>query len=150
MSLSEQIQQDLVVAMRQKDRLKLGTLRMVKTALKNREVEKRAALSEEEGRAVLETLCKQRREAAEQYRKGGRAELAEKEEAEMTLIQNYLPSPATAEEIALAVDTAIAETGARSPADMGRVMKAAMASLASKTVDGSRVSAMAKEKLQKQ
>lgn len=148
MSLSDQIQQDLVAAMRQKDPLRLGTLRMVKTALRNREVEKRAALSEDEERTVLQTLLKQRREAAGQFRKGGRAELAEKEEAEMTLIQEYLPSPATEEEIAAAVETAITGTGAQGPADMGRVMKAAMAGLASKTVDGSRVSAIVKEKLQ--
>jgi uncharacterized protein len=147
MSLSDQIQRDLVAAMRQKDTLRLSTLRMVKTALKNREVEKRAPLSDEEGRTVLQTLVKQRREAADQFRKGARPELADKEEAEMALIQGYLPSAATDEEIAAAVETAITETGAQGLPDMGRVMKSAMASLASKTVDGSRVSAIVKQKL---
>lgn len=148
MPLSDDIQTDLVAAMRDRDPLRLGALRMIKAALKNREVEKRAPLSDDEERAVLQTLVKQRREAAQQFRDGGRQELADKEEWEMALIQGYLPSPATEEEIRAAVLEAIAETGATGVRDMGKVMKAAKTRLSSRTIDGARLSALVKERLQ--
>ena len=148
MSLSDQVQTDLVAAMRDRQPLRLGVLRMVKTALRNREVEKRAPLSEDDERAVLATLVKQRREAVVQFRKGGRADLADKEQEEIALIEEYLPSPATEEEIRAAVAEAIRETGAAGIKDMGKVMKATRSLLASKTVDGSQVSSLVKEALQ--
>lgn len=147
MSLTEQIQQDLVAAMRGRDALRLGTLRMIKTAFENKRVEKRAPLSDDEARAVLSTLLKQRRESAEAFRAGGRSELADREEAEVGIIEAYLPAAAAEEEIAQAIDEAIAETGAAGPPDMGRVMKATMARLASKTVDGRQVSALVTARL---
>jgi hypothetical protein len=150
MSLSDQIQTDLVAAMRSKDAFGLGALRMIKAALKNKEVEKRAPLSDDEGRAVLETLVKQRREAAVQFREGGRAELADKEEREMALIGEYLPSAASEEDISRAIDEAIARTGATGIRDMGKAMKAVTALLSSKTVDRGRVSALVKEALESQ
>ena len=148
MSLSDQVQTDLVTAMRDRQPLRLGVLRMVKTALRNREVEKRAPLSEDDERAVLATLVKQRREAVVQFRKGGRADLADKEQEEIALIEEYLPSPATEEEIRAAVAEAVRETGAAGIKDMGKVMKATRSLLASKTVDGSQVSSLVKEALQ--
>ena len=148
MSLGEEIQADLVTAMRAKDAFRLGALRLIKTAFKNKEVEKRSPLSEDEERGVLQTLQKQRREAAAQFRHGDRLELADKEEQEAALIQEYLPSPATEDEIRAAVDDAIDETGASGIRDMGQVMKATLARLASKTVDGGQVSSIVKEKLQ--
>jgi uncharacterized protein YqeY len=147
MSFEDTIQQDLVAAMRDREPLRLGALRMIKTALRNKAVEKRGPLSGDEERAVLQTLLKQRREAAEAFRGGGRAEMADREDAEAALIEAYLPGAATEEEIRAAIGEAVAETGATGPADMGKVMKAAMPRLASKTVDGRRVSALVKERL---
>jgi len=148
MSLGENIQTDLVAAMRAKDAFVLGALRMVKAALKNKEVDKGKPLTEEEERSVLATVLKQRREAAAQFRQGGREELADKEDREATLIERYLPSPATEDEIRAAVTQAIADTGAESLRDMGKVMKATLALLATKTVDGGTVSALVKARLQ--
>lgn len=136
--------------MRGKQAFRLGAIRMIKAALKNREVEKGAALSEDEERAVLQTLIKQRRESAEHFRRGARPDLAEKEDAEAVLIQQYLPPAATDDEVRNAVDAAIAETNATSIRDMGRVMKVALGLLASRTVDGARVSAQVREKLESQ
>ena len=148
MSLSEQIQVDMVEAMRAKRALELGVLRMVKTALKNKEVETREELSDETVLGVLNTLVKQRRDSASQFRKGGRDELAEKEEAEIVVIEGYLPEPATEDEIRTAIAAAISETGAESMKQMGDVMKATRARLAGKTLDGGRVSGLVREALQ--
>jgi hypothetical protein len=147
MTLQEKIQSHLADAMRSKDSLRLSVLRMMKSALKNKEVEKMKLLEENEVLAVLNTLVKQRRESVEQFRQGGREELAQKEETEIKIIQEYLPASASDEEIRQAIDEALQETGASSTKEMGKVMKAALARLAGKTADGARVSQMVKEKL---
>jgi uncharacterized protein len=141
------IEQDLIAAMKSRDELRLSVLRMVKSALKLKQVELTRALEHSEALAVLRTLVKQRRDSAEQFRQGGREELASKEEAEIKIIEEYLPAAATDEEIEAAVSAAVAESGASSAKDMGRVMKAAMAKLAGKNVDGKRVSERARAKL---
>ena len=137
----------LADAMRSKDPLRLGVLRMMKTAVKNKEIDKMKALEEGEVISVLNTLVKQRKDSIEQFRKGGREELAQKEEAEIKIIEEYLPAAATDDDIRQAIAEAMQETGAASIKDMGKVMKAAMARLAGKTADGSRVSTLVKEKL---
>lgn len=129
MGISEQIQKDLVEAMRNRDELRLSTLRMVKAALKNKEIDKRAPLDEQESQQTLATLIKQRREAIEQFQKGGRQELADKEAAEIKMIEDYLPKALGAEEIASVVKTVIAEMGSPTLKDMGTVMKNSMAKL---------------------
>src|SRR5262245_16839799 len=147
MKLQEKIQSHLADAMRSKDQLRLGVLRMMKTAVKNKEIEKMKPLEETEVITVLNTLVKQRKDSIEQFRKGGREELAQKEEAEIKVIEEYLPAAASDDDIRRAVEEAIQETGAASIKDMGKVMKAAMARLAGKTADGGRVSQTVKEKL---
>jgi uncharacterized protein YqeY len=147
MSLQDRIQSDIAYAMRSKDTLKLGVLRMMKTAVKNKEVEKMKALDEPEVLAVFNSLVKQRKDSIDQFRKGGREELAQKEEAEIKVIESYLPAAATDDDIRRAIEEAIQETSAASMKDMGKVMKATQARLAGKTVDGARVSQMVKEKL---
>ena len=148
MPLSDTIQSDLVAAMRNKESLRLGTLRLMKTAVKNKEIEARKALTDPEVQSVLQTLVKQRRDAAEQFRKGGREELAGKEEDEIRIIETYLPEPANEEEIRAAIASAVRETGAQGPQDMGKVMKAVRDQLAGKTIDGKQVSTLVKETLQ--
>jgi len=148
MSLKEKIIADLTDAMRAKDAGRLGTLRMVKANLMNRQIEKGDELTDEEVQKALQSLVKQRRDSIDQYEKAGRSELAEKEAAEITHIEAYLPQAASADEIASAVDAAIAETGASSIKDMGTVMKAAMAHLTGKSTDGKLVSETVKAKLQ--
>jgi hypothetical protein len=133
--------------MRSKDQLRLGVLRMMKAAVKNKEIDKMKALEEGEVISVLNTLVKQRKDSIEQFRKGGREELAQKEEAEIKIIEEYLPAAASDDDIRRAVEDAIQETGAASMKDMGKVMKAAIARLAGKSADGSRVSQFVKEKL---
>ena len=145
MSLYDQIQADLVTAMRNKETVRLGTLRMVKTALTHRLVNKTDELTEKETMDVLHTQVKQRRDSAEQFKNGGREEMAQKEEEEIRVIQEYLPAAATEEEIRRAIAAAIEKTGASSLKDMGRVMKATLGSLASRSVDGGSVSRMVKE-----
>jgi uncharacterized protein len=147
MTLQEKIQSHLSDAMRSKDQLRLSVLRMMKTAVKNKEVEKMKPLEEAEVIAVLNTLVKQRKDSVEQFRKGSREELAQKEEAEIKIIEEYLPAAASDDEIRRAVEEAVQETGAASMKDMGKVMKATMSRLAGKTVDGSQVSQFVKEKL---
>jgi uncharacterized protein len=147
MSLQDRIQSDIAAAMRSKEALKLGVLRMMKTAVKNKEIEKMKPLEEAEAVAVLNSLVKQRKDSIEQFRAGGREELALKEEAEILVIQGYLPAGASDEDIRRAIEEAIQETGAASMKDMGKVMKATQAKLAGKTADGSKVSQMVKEKL---
>jgi uncharacterized protein YqeY len=146
-TIQEKIQGQIADAMRSKDQLRLDVLRMMKSAVKLKEVEKMKALEENEVIAVLNTLVKQRRDSIEQFRKGGREELARKEEAEIKIIEEYLPAAASEEDIRQAVAEAIKETGAASMKDMGKVMKTTLARLAGKSADGARVSQMVKEKL---
>jgi uncharacterized protein YqeY len=148
MSLSESIQADLIAAMRAKDVLRLGALRMVKAAIKNKEVEIRQTLSDSEVQTVLLSLLKQRRDSAEQFRNGGRDEMALKEEAEIQVIEGYLPAPATQDEIRAAIVSAIEDTGASSQQDMGRVIKAARDRLEGRIIDGKQVSMLVKQALQ--
>lgn len=147
MSLQEQIIADLTTAMKAKDADKLGVLRMVKANLMNRKIEKGSELTDEEVMKALQSLVKQRRDSIEQYENAGRSDLAAKEAAEISVIDVYLPQAATAEEIAAAVEAAVAETGASSMKDMGTLMKAAMANLAGKSADGKLVSEAVKARL---
>ncbi len=149
MALEETLRKDLTAAMKAQDAVRTSVLRMAKAALKNREIEKGEALDDAEIVKTLQSLVKQREDSAEQYDKASRPELAEKERAEITVLKNYLPAGASAEEIEAAVARAVEETGAASPKDMGKVMKAAMAALATsgKAVDGKLVNAAAKSKL---
>lgn len=147
MPLMEQILKDLTAAMKAKEQLKLDTLRMMKAALKNREIDAGKTLDDAEIVKVLTTLVKQRRDAAEQYTKGGRQELADKELAEIKVIESYLPAAASEAEIEQAVTATIQELGASSPKDIGAVMKGAMARLAGKSVDGKTVNNLVKQKL---
>src|SRR5215471_21754942 len=126
MPLIEQIQKDITEAMKARDELRLSCLRMVKTALKNREIEKMAPLDDKESHQVLSTLIKQRKDSIEQFTKGGRKELADKEAAEITIIEDYLPKAAGAEEIATVVRATISEMGSPTMKDMGAVMKNSM------------------------
>ena len=146
-TIQDKIQGQIADAMRAKDQLRLDVLRMMKSAVKLKEVEKMKALEENEVLAVLNTLVKQRKDSIEQFRKGGREELAQKEEAEIKVIEEYLPAAASEEDIQRAVAEAIQETGAASMKDMGKVMKATLARLAGKSADGGRVSQLVKEKL---
>jgi uncharacterized protein YqeY len=149
MSLIEQIQKDITAAMKAREEQRLSTLRMVKTALKNREIEKMAPLDDKESQAVLTTLIKQRKESVEQFTKGGRQEMADKEAAEIVLIETYLPKAASEGEVVAGVKAVIAEMGAPTMKDMGGVMKNAMArfSGAGMRVDGKMVSDAVKREL---
>jgi len=147
MSFLERIQQDLTVAMKAKDELRLSVLRMVKTALKNKEIEKIRPLDDAESQQILQTLIKQRKESAEMFAKGGLADLAEKERLEIAFIEAYLPAAAGQADIDAAIEAAIAETAATSPKQMGAVIKAARARLADKTVDGKALSDSVRERL---
>jgi uncharacterized protein YqeY len=146
-TLLEQVTTDITDAMRQKDQVALGPLRMLKAALMNREVEKKKALDEAESIQVVNSLVKQRRDAADQFTSGGRPELAAKEVAEIAFLQRYLPPAAEEATIAAAIDGAIAETGAAGPKDMGKVMKAVTAKLAGLSADGRAVSEAVKKRL---
>ncbi|HEV2881193.1 MAG TPA: GatB/YqeY domain-containing protein [Pyrinomonadaceae bacterium] len=147
MSLKQRIIDDMIAAMRAQDAPRLSTLRMVKAAMMNRQIDKGGELSDEELAKMLQSLVKQRRDSVEQYERGGRAELAEKERAEIAVIEQYLPQAATREEIEQAVAAAVAETGASSLKEMGAVMKAAQARLAGRAADGRVVSEIVKAKL---
>lgn len=147
MSLKDTIVADLTAAMKAKDADKVSVLRMVKAALMNRQIDKGGELTDDEITKALQTLVKQRRDSAEQYENAGRSELASKENAEIAFIEAYLPQSASDDEIAAAVEAAVAETGASSMKDMGTVMKAAMANLAGKSADGKKVSEAVKNKL---
>jgi uncharacterized protein YqeY len=149
MSLAETIQKDLVVAMRAKDELRLSVLRGVKAAIKHREIEKIRALDESESIQILQMLVKQRKESIEQFTKGNRPELAEKETKELAILESYLPAGASGEEMDVAIDKAIAEAGATGIKQMGAVVKAAKASLEGKTVDGKALSDRVRERLTK-
>lgn len=149
MSLVDQIQKDITTAMKAREEQRLSTLRMVKTALKNREVEKMAPLDDKESQAVLSTLIKQRKESIEQFTRGGRQEMADKEAAEIALIETYLPKAASQDEVVAGVKAVIAEMGSPTMKDMGSVMKNAMArfSGAGMRVDGKLVSEAVKKEL---
>jgi uncharacterized protein len=142
MSLVDQIQKDITTAMKARDEARLSTLRMVKSALMNRKIEKMADLDEKESQQVLSTLIKQRKDSIEQFTKGGRQEMADKEAAEIVLIESYLPKAASENDIAAGVKYVIAEMGSPTIKDMGTVMKNAMAKFASQgmRVDGKVVS----------
>jgi len=147
MTFLDNIQKDLIRAMKAKDELRLSVLRMVKTALKNKEIEKMKPLEDAEAVQVLQTLMKQRRESVEQFTKGGRMDLAEKETQEITIIEGYLPAAPSEAELAAAIEGAIVETGAKSLKEMGAVIKAARARLAGKTVDGKHLSDRTRQRL---
>jgi uncharacterized protein len=147
MPLLERIQQDLVSAMKSKDEARLSALRMIKTALKKVEVDSMKALDETVEMQVLNSLIKQRAESAEMFRTGGRAELAEKEEAERALIESYMPAAASPEEIDAAITAALAETQVTSARQMGVVMKATQARLSGKRVDGKALSEKVRARL---
>jgi hypothetical protein len=147
MAIVEQIDKDLVGAMKAREELRLSVLRMAKAALMNKKIELGKALEDPEALAVLRTLIKQRHDSVEQFRKGKRDDLADKEEAEIKIIELYLPAGASEEEIDAAVASAIQESSATSAKDLGKVMKAAMAKLAGKSVDGKRVSEKVRAKL---
>lgn len=147
MPLMDDIQRDLAAAMKARDELRLSVLRMVKAALKNREVEKMRPLDDAEGVQLLQSLVKQRRESVEQFTKGGRPELAEKEAREIAIIESYLPAAPTAGELEQAIAAAIAETGATSAKQMGAAVKAARARLQGKNVDGKALSDLVRTRL---
>ena len=147
MSLEQSLSTDIVSAMKAKEPTRLVALRMLKTALTNKSIEKGRALEPAEELQVVSMLVKQRRDSIEQFTKGGRTDLADKEKAEIVVLETFLPAAASDDEIAKAVDAAVAETGATSAKDMGKVMKAAMAGLAGKTADGKKVSEAVKARL---
>ncbi len=147
MSIVEQVEKDLVAALRAQEVLKLSVLRMMKAALMNKKVERGKDVDDAEALAVLKTLAKQRHESVEAFRKGGREEMAQKEEAEVKIVEAYLPAGASDEDIDAAVAAAITEIGATSAKDVGKAMKAAMAKLAGKNADGKRVSEKVRAKL---
>jgi uncharacterized protein len=149
MPLVDQIQKDIVTAMRAKEELRLSVLRMVKSALHLKSVEKMRPLEDAESIQILQTLLKQRRESVEQFTKGGRQELADKETKEIAIIEEYLPAGASDADMTAAIEAAIVETGANSPKQMGAVVKAAKAKLEGKTVDGKVLSDRVRERLAK-
>lgn len=149
MSLLERIQKDLVEAMKSKEELRLSVLRMVKSALKNKEIEKIRPLDEAESHQVLQTLVKQRRESVEMFAKGGRADLADKETCEIAFIEAYLPAAASDADLDRAIEAAITETGATSPKQMGAVIKSAKVLLSGKMVDGKALSDRVRARLER-
>jgi uncharacterized protein YqeY len=147
MALLDRIQTDMVAAMRAKEEMKLNAIRMIKTALKKHEVDSMQPLDEATELQILGMLIKQRREAADMFRKGDRAEMADKEEAELKLIESYMPAAPSDQEVDDAVAAALSETGATSAKQMGLVMKAAQAKLAGKRVDGKALSEKVRARL---
>ena len=147
MPIVQQVDKDLVAAMKAKEELKLSVLRMMKSAFKLKQVELTKPLEDTEAVAVLRTLVKQRHESVEQFRKGRRDDLADKEEAEIKILESYLPAAPSDAEVEAAVIAAIIETGAATPKDLGKAMKAVMAKLAGRNVDGRRVNERVRTKL---
>jgi len=145
--LIERVTHDIADAMRQKNQATLAPLRMLKAALLNREVEKGRALDDTESTQVVSSLVKQRKDSIEQFLAGGRQDLVDREQAEVVFLERYLPPKADAAAISQAIEAAVAETGAAGPRDMGRVMKAVMARLATGTVDGKALSEAVKRRL---
>ncbi|MFO7982203.1 MAG: GatB/YqeY domain-containing protein [Desulfuromonadales bacterium] len=146
MTLKERLNQEMKQAMKARDSLRLTTIRMILTAIKNREIEKKRELDDREVTAVLSTMLKQRREAADAYRKGEREELAKKEDSEIEILQDFLPTQLSIEEIGKVIDSAIEETGAGSMKEMGAVMKIVSARTAGQA-DGKVVSEMVRKRL---
>ena len=147
MPLIDQVQQQMVAAMKARDEVRLSTLRMIKAALMKQKVDSPKPLDEAAEMAILKMLIKQRSDAAEMFRKGGRVEQAEKEEAERAMIESYLPAGASAEEVDAAIAAAMSETGSTSLKQMGAVMKAVQEKLKGKTVDGKALSEKVRSKL---
>lgn len=147
MSLEQSLTADIVTAMKAKDTIRLTALRMLKSALTNKSIEKSRALEGAEELQVVSMLVKQRRDSIEQFTAGGRKDLADKESAEITVLEAYLPAAASDDELSQAVAAAITETGATTPKDMGNVMKAAKAALAGKTVDGKKLNDLVRARL---
>jgi uncharacterized protein YqeY len=147
MSLEQKITADIATAMKAKDQAQLRTLRMLKAALMNKGIEKKRTLEPAEELQVVSALVKQRRDSIEQFTAGGRTDLADKERSEIEILQTYLPAAVTPDELNRAVEQAIQDTGASGPKDMGKVMKAVMALLAGKTIDGKAVSEAVKSRL---
>lgn len=147
MTFVEQVNKDIADAMRAKDQDKLGPLRMLKTALTLRRVEHGKDVDDAEARKVVSTLVKQRKDSVEQFTNAGRQDLADKEKAEIAILETYLPPPVAREELERAVDDAVRATGASSPKDIGAVMKAVMAGLAGRNVDGKLVNELVRTRL---
>lgn len=147
MSLKQKLIADLTASMKAQNAPRTSTLRMVKAAMMNREIEKGGEMDDEETMKLLRSLVKQRRDSVEQYEKAGRQDLADKEKSEIDVIEAYLPQAASRDLIEKAIDAALAETGAASMKDMGKVMKSVQATLAGKNADGRLVSELVKEKL---
>jgi uncharacterized protein YqeY len=147
MSLEQTLGADIVTAMKARDANRLTPLRMLKAAITNKSIEKGRALEGPEELQVVSMLVKQRRDSIDQFTKGGRQDLADKEQAEIAILETYLPASASDDEIAAAIAAAVTETGATNAKDMGKVMKAAMAGLAGKTVDGKKLSEAVKARL---
>jgi uncharacterized protein YqeY len=147
MPFIDRLTQDIANAMRAKDVLRLGALRMAKAALMNQEVHKGRPLDDAESQQVMTSLIKQRRDSIEQFRKGGRDDLADKEAAEITTLETYLPPPIDADALERIVDEVVTELGASGPKDLGRVMKGVMPKLAGQAVDGKTVTEIVRRKL---
>ena len=145
--ITEDVNKAIGEAMKARDPIRLTALRMLKAALLNREIERGRAMDETEARQVVSSLVKQRRDSIDQFLKGGRKDLADKETAEIAVLEGYLPPALDETELEAAIDSAISTTGASSPKDMGKVMKAVMAALAGKTVDGKLVNEVVRRKL---
>jgi uncharacterized protein YqeY len=147
MRLRDKISEDLMSAMKAKEAERLSVLRMMKAAVRNKEIDLRQELEDAQVLQVLLTMIRQRRDSVDQYSKGGRLDLSEKEAAEIKIIEQYLPAAPTDEEIGSVVEAAIAETGATSLKDMGKVMKACMARFSGRPIDGGKVNELVKAKL---
>ena len=147
MSLSDRLTEDLKLAMKSRDQLRMDVIRMIKAAVLNKEVELKRDLDDAEMSGVMTTLVKQRRESIEQFEKAQRTELVDKERKEIEIIESYLPTPLSPQELEAIVASAVAETGSRTLTDMGTVMKAVMARLAGQSIDGKQVSDLVKSRL---
>lgn len=147
MSLSDRLTEDLKLAMKSRDQLRMDVIRMIKAAFLNKEVELKRDLDDAEMSRIMTTLVKQRRESVEQFEKAQRTELAAKERKEIEIIESYLPKPLSPQELEAIVASAVAETGSRSPKDMGTVMKAVMARLTGQSIDGKHISDLVRSKL---
>jgi uncharacterized protein YqeY len=147
MTFVEKVNQDIADAMRAKDQDRLGPLRMLKAALMNKKVERGKDVTDSEAQQVVSTLVKQRKDSVEQFTNAGRQDLADKEKAEIAILETYLPPPVSREELEKAVDEAVRTTGASSPKDMGGVMKAVMAGLAGRNADGKLINELVRARL---
>ena len=147
MTFVEKVNQDISEAMRAKDQERLGPLRMLKAALMNKKVERGKDVDDREAQQIVATLVKQRKDSVDQFTKAGRQDLADKEQAEIVILETYLPPPVSREELEKAVDEAVRTTGASSPKDMGGVMKAVMAGLAGRNADGKLINELVRARL---